>query len=282
MYALAWVVVLAGTNLPQVLASAVFRVDPHTVVAVQGLGAALLVGGTVLDDRLRPLQGLALALCAVTVIRLVSVEALLTALGVGLSSEVAGFASIAFGAVVALVLLAVFLVRGDRPEDLSLRRSDTSAQASPERIPLVGSGRAWRVHGPVTGAIVVAVTIGVLALGGASFAVGAVPAAELGGIALLVTVAAILNAVTEEFVFRAAPLADLADALGTNEAMVLLGAFFGLSHFYGTPGGPGGILMAGFLGWWLTKSVLETGGLTVAVAVHIALDLVIFAGALLP
>lgn len=52
-------------------------------------------------------------------------------------------------------------------------------------------------------------------------------------------------------------------------------AIFGGIHYFGTPGGPLGMLMAGFLGWLLAKSVVETKGFGWAWLIHFLQDVVI-------
>jgi len=57
----------------------------------------------------------------------------------------------------------------------------------------------------------------------------------------------------------------------------LMAAYFGIGHFYGIPYGVIGVLMAGFLGWFLGKSMLETRGLGWAWFIHFWQDVLIFA-----
>lgn len=52
---------------------------------------------------------------------------------------------------------------------------------------------------------------------------------------------------------------------------------FGVGHFYGIPNGVVGVLLTGFLGWFLGKSMLETGGFFWAWLIHFMQDVVIFA-----
>lgn len=56
---------------------------------------------------------------------------------------------------------------------------------------------------------------------------------------------------------------------------------FGLPHYFGTPGGVVGSLMAGFLGWLLAKSIQETGGIFWAWLIHFIQDVVILGVGLL-
>jgi hypothetical protein len=49
-------------------------------------------------------------------------------------------------------------------------------------------------------------------------------------------------------------------------------------HFFGTPSGIFGALMAGLMGWLLARSMLETKSLGWALFIHFLHDLVIFGG----
>jgi len=50
---------------------------------------------------------------------------------------------------------------------------------------------------------------------------------------------------------------------------------FGSVHYWGSPGGILGVLVAGFLGWFLTKSILETKGIFWAWWIHFLQDVII-------
>jgi hypothetical protein len=56
-----------------------------------------------------------------------------------------------------------------------------------------------------------------------------------------------------------------------------MSAYFGIFHFYGIPYGVIGVILAGFLGWLLGKSMLETRGLFWAWFLHFLQDVFIFA-----
>ena len=92
-----------------------------------------------------------------------------------------------------------------------------------------------------------------------------------------ILIAAAANAFIEEFVFRSVMLARLSPILGGQQANWLQTILFGLSHYFGTPSGPLGVLMSGFLGWLNGKSMLESRGFTIAFILHFAQDAVIFA-----
>jgi membrane protease YdiL (CAAX protease family) len=87
----------------------------------------------------------------------------------------------------------------------------------------------------------------------------------------------ILNAANEEFQFRSVLLARLRDVVPSSQAILLVGAFFGLGHYFGQPGGLGGVIMAWAAGWLWAKSMIETRGFTCAFLSHFIQDFVIFA-----
>jgi membrane protease YdiL (CAAX protease family) len=88
---------------------------------------------------------------------------------------------------------------------------------------------------------------------------------------------AILNAANEEFQFRSILLARLRHVIPSSRAILLVGAFFGIGHYFGQPGGWAGVILAGAAGCLWAKSMIETRGFTCAFLSHFAQDLVIFA-----
>lgn len=50
---------------------------------------------------------------------------------------------------------------------------------------------------------------------------------------------------------------SLKDIISDKKIPIVSAAIFGIVHYWGTPGGIVGILFAGFLGWFLTKSIIE-------------------------
>jgi len=77
--------------------------------------------------------------------------------------------------------------------------------------------------------------------------------------------------------YKASFLSVLEGVVGKHQALWLMAAYFGIGHFYGIPYGVIGVLMAGFLGWLLGKSMLETRGLWWAWLIHFLQDVMIFA-----
>ena len=70
--------------------------------------------------------------------------------------------------------------------------------------------------------------------------------------------------------------------MNENKTILLISAaLFGVPHYFGTPSGIPGVLMAGFLGWLLALSLIETQGLLVAWALHFVQDVVIIGSTIL-
>jgi hypothetical protein len=85
-----------------------------------------------------------------------------------------------------------------------------------------------------------------------------------------------LNAFNEEITFRAPMLATLEPVVGGQQALWLSACFFGIAHYFGTPGGLIGGLASIFIGWLLGKAMLETRGLFWPWLIHLVSDIVIF------
>jgi hypothetical protein len=59
-------------------------------------------------------------------------------------------------------------------------------------------------------------------------------------------------------------------------AQACLATYFGLTHYYGTPSGAVGVLMAGFWGWAAGKSMIDSRGFTFNYLLHFGMDVIIF------
>lgn len=94
---------------------------------------------------------------------------------------------------------------------------------------------------------------------------------------LLVLVFALINAFSEEIIFRFSFVAVVSHTgCSPYLAQGLAASVFGVLHYFGTPSGIPGVLMAAFLGWILAKSMIETKGFFWALCIHFLQDAVIF------
>jgi membrane protease YdiL (CAAX protease family) len=92
-----------------------------------------------------------------------------------------------------------------------------------------------------------------------------------------IVLAAAIIAFAEEFMFRSMMLARLKPVVGAGQAALMAAGLFGLMHYFGWPGGPIGVLMAGYLGWWAARSMIDTRGFVWAFLLHFLGDFVIYA-----
>jgi len=92
---------------------------------------------------------------------------------------------------------------------------------------------------------------------------------------------AAMNSFTEEAIFRFGVVGFLHGALPNSAICLVSGILFGVPHYYGMPSGVGGVFLAGFLGWLLAKSMVETRGVFWAWLIHFLQDVVIFTASLL-
>lgn len=92
----------------------------------------------------------------------------------------------------------------------------------------------------------------------------------------LVILFALSNAFAEEILFRFTFV-----GVGLEEDTKLLiiqgmsALIFGIVHYFGSPSGIPGVLMAGFIGWFLSKSMIETRGFFWAWFIHFLQDVII-------
>jgi uncharacterized protein len=94
---------------------------------------------------------------------------------------------------------------------------------------------------------------------------------------ILILVFALMNAFSEEIIFRFSFVAVVSKyGYSPYVAQGLAATIFGVVHYFGNPGGIPGVLMAAFIGWFLAKSMLETKGFFWALTIHFLQDVVIF------
>jgi len=84
------------------------------------------------------------------------------------------------------------------------------------------------------------------------------------------------NAFVEEAITRLSVVVSLDGIVKPATIFWASALIFGIPHFFGVPGGIPGSLMAGFLGWLLAKSIVETEGIFWAWFIHFLQDVIIF------
>ena len=134
-------------------------------------------------------------------------------------------------------------------------------------------GESWKnlgVNFTIIISLVTAVVIFLQNIYGHTFNIGIVP--DL----VLVIIFAITNSFTEEVIYRLTFVSVVSNEnLKPQLAKALSAAVFGGVHYFGNPSGIPGVLMAGFIGWFLAKSMNETRGFFWAWFIHFAQDVII-------
>ncbi len=93
---------------------------------------------------------------------------------------------------------------------------------------------------------------------------------------LQIILLALINSFVEEVTFRHT-FASIVEyhKLNPNISKTLSALIFGTVHYFGVPRGIPGVLLAGFLGWVLSKSIHETKGFFWAWLIHFIQDVII-------
>ena len=174
---------------------------------------------------------------------------------------------------IAVGMILVLLILGYLRREFFLVRGEINAPAEPVRWLGINQPVPWIRLGLISS---VAIGLGLLVF---LFAAGRPSLETLKNVIPYlpwVLLFAATNAFGEEMSYRAALLTPLHTAVGKSQSILLTAALFGIWHFYGVPYGVIGVLMAGFLGWWLGKSMLETRGFFWPWFIHFVQDVCIF------
>ncbi len=277
----AWVFLLLSSSLPRILLQEVFgqtaTVEARSVMAaaIALLGLALTFAWSALRS-LRPFFLLFLVLVGIEWLvfaRLAELSTLASWL-YHPSFNVSMMTQQAMRLTVTLVVIAALFLLKKRRKAFFLVKGDTNAAAEPVKwLGIRGGENCWNTLGRNFAIFISLGTLAFLILAGRpplDIVLRALPFLPV------VLAAAALNAFNEEMTYKASFLSVLEDPLGKHQALWLMAAYFGLGHFYGVPYGVIGVIMAGFLGWFLGKSMLETRGLWWAWFIHFLQDVLIF------
>lgn len=91
----------------------------------------------------------------------------------------------------------------------------------------------------------------------------------------------ILNSFSEEVIYRFSINGNLLKVSNPTIIFLISAILFELPHYWGFPTGVVGVIMAGMLGYILSKATYETSGLGIAWGVHFMQDVIIFTALLM-
>lgn len=174
---------------------------------------------------------------------------------------------------VAFAMIATLLVLGYKRRDFFLALGDLCAPIDP--VPVLGFPKPdpWPRFG-LQWAIYIAVALAALQYFGlrpsSDVLLKVVP------ILPCIMFYAAVNAFNEEITYRAPMLATLETVGGSKHALWMSAYFFGIAHYFGTPGGIWGGIASIFMGWILGKGMVETRGLFWSWWIHFLSDIAIF------
>lgn len=273
----AWVVTLLVSTLPTILLNELGSGGPDWVFWAQVAFVAVMLALTFLWKAIKPL----VAYFIVILVLFLAEWGLQTWLGesslwkswfnsAAFTSSMLSMQILRFG--VALIMVAAMLVIKKQRSAFFLVKGDLNAIAEP--IPLLmKKPEPWSKLGPTLALFISLGTLTFLVI--ASRPSLSVLAKALPFLPFVLLFAA-MNAFSEEMNYKASFLSVLHGVVGKNQSLLLMAAFFGIGHYYGVPYGIVGVLMAGFLGWLLGKSMLETKGFAWAWFIHFLQDVLIF------
>lgn len=155
------------------------------------------------------------------------------------------------------------------------RKGDISAEITPE--PWIGikpkESESWLHFGRNIGIVISVVTATIIyfqLIKGNEILVSSIFAVLPFSIVFALT-----NSFVEESITRLGVVVVLKNRMKDMIIPFISAMIFGVVHYWGNPGGVAGVLVAGFLGWFLAKSILETKGIFWAWLIHFVQDVVI-------
>lgn len=92
---------------------------------------------------------------------------------------------------------------------------------------------------------------------------------------LWIVLFSLTNSFAEEMIFRVGINVPLTNLLSPNKIFLISAVIFGVAHFQGMPSGIIGVILAGLLGYVLSKSIHETNGIFWAWLIHFLQDIII-------
>lgn len=176
-----------------------------------------------------------------------------------------------YGLLLSLLTLGLTLLLAPDSKQF-LRFGDLSAVAAPVKLLGIKAGDSWYKTG---GSFLVVITL-VTALFMYAGLGKTADWSRFWEILPFILLFSATNAFNEEIITRFSVVGLLDGVVSPLQIVWAAALIFGLVHYFGNPGGPAGVLMAGCLGWILAKSVIETGGIGTAFIIHFVQDIVIY------
>ena len=178
---------------------------------------------------------------------------------------------------VSLSVIVLLFLYFQSPNNLKLFLSfgNISAPVDPVEWFGIGEGKTWMFAGLYLCALI---TLGTISFVYFQFRKQKIKSQEIFPYIGWIVLFSLSNSFSEEIIYRLGIIVPLSNVIGVEEIILLSAVIFGLVHFGGMPHGLIGMFMAGFLGWFLAKAVIETQGIFWAWFIHFIQDVVIYIG----
>ena len=256
--------------------------DTTTLLLLQSGVLAILFALTFAWNAIRSLRGFFVIAVAMSLlpslVRSIVVE---SSIGISLFGN-AGFLISQTGELISklisiLGMIGLLLLIGLKRDDFFLVRGDLNAVTKRTRLfPGMKTDDTWRRAGRnISITVFVLLLTGTLVINlprlGFDNLIKALPLVPL---ALLF---AAVNGIYEEVVFRAAPMSQLVNTVGSQHALLITIIYFGMGHFFGSvPSGVMGVAIASYFAFIMGKAMLETRGIVWPWVCHFAADSAVF------
>lgn len=172
-----------------------------------------------------------------------------------------------------LIVLAGLFLLGFRRKEAYLERGQLDAPITPVKWlgfpkpePWTHFGTKWIIFLSI-GMVVLLTIFGTVHLESLIAALGLLP---------VILILSALNAFNEEVTYRSAQLGPLVPAVGARQALWIVAVLFAIMHYYSAINGVAGVILTIFMGWMLTKAMLETRGFFWPWLIHFTQDVIIF------
>jgi membrane protease YdiL (CAAX protease family) len=171
-----------------------------------------------------------------------------------------------------LVVIAIRIITKQKLE--FLRLGEWKAPAQEIKLLGVKAGESWLRVGGTFAFVVSIATAAFMYFGfsGTFAGISSITWFTALGLALPLS---IMNSLNEELVTRWSVVEGLSRTKYFRLAPAISATIFGTAHYFGTPGGLVGVLMAGFLGWLLSRSIQDARGIGWAWLIHCIQDVII-------
>jgi len=275
---IAWIVTILVSSLPNIVWSELFNSNPEWLSWVKMGLLFILILLTLFWSPLKPLRKFFILMLA-----LYGLTALLLQINFNWPFLKKLFGNNVFDnrmqaeqtgkLVVSFAVIAILLLLGYKRRDFFLALGDLHAPIEPVRVLGFPKPTSWVSFG-LQWSIYIAAALGIAQY--LSLRPSSALLLDFVPIIPSILLYAGLNAFNEEMTYRAPMLATLEPVGGSKNALWMAAYFFGIAHYFGTPGGILGGVLSIFMGWILSKAMVETRGFFWAWWIHFLSDIVIF------